>query len=102
MLRGEMRYAYNGHVLDVALILHADHELNASTFAARVTAATLSDIYASITSAIGALSGRFHGGANEQVMRMLLRIVCVAPTEPFLRDPTEPLDRTIGLRHRVY
>ena len=57
---------------DVALILHADHELNASTFAARVTAATLSDIYSSITSAIGALKGPLHGGANQDVIRMLL------------------------------
>ncbi len=59
-------------VFDVALILHADHELNASTFAARVTAATLSDIYSAVTSAIGALKGPLHGGANEDVIRMLL------------------------------
>ncbi len=59
-------------VFDVALILHADHELNASTFAARVTAATLSDIYSAITSAIGALKGPLHGGANEAVIQMLL------------------------------
>ncbi len=59
---------------DVALILHAEHELNASTFAARVTAATLSDIYSAITSAIGALKGPLHGGANEDVIRLLLTI----------------------------
>src|SRR5579884_2339388 len=59
-------------VFDVALILHADHELNASTFAARVTAATLSDIHSAVTSAIGALKGPLHGGANEDVIRMLL------------------------------
>ena len=57
---------------DVALTLHADHELNASTFAARVTAATLSDIYSAVTSAIGALKGPLHGGANEDVIRLLL------------------------------
>ena len=57
---------------DVALTLHADHELNASTFAARVTAATLSDIYSAVTSAIGALKGPLHGGANEEVIKMLL------------------------------
>lgn len=62
------------HVFDVALILHADHELNASTFAARVTAATLSDIYSSVTSGIGALKGPLHGGANEEVIRMLLEV----------------------------
>ncbi len=60
------------HVFDIALILHADHELNASTFAARVAAATLSDIHSAVTSAIGALKGPLHGGANEDVIRMLL------------------------------
>src|ERR1700733_10333392 len=62
------------HVFDVALTLHADHELNASTFAARVTAATLSDIYSCVTSGIGALKGPLHGGANEEVIRMLLEV----------------------------
>jgi citrate synthase len=102
MLTGEMPDPYNAHVLDVALVLHADHELNASTFAARVTAATLSDMYASITSAIGALSGRLHGGANEQVMHMLLRIGDVAHTEPFIRDALERKERIMGFGHRVY
>ena len=60
--------------MDIALILHADHELNASTFAARVIAATLSDIHSAITGAIGALKGPLHGGANEGVMRLLLTI----------------------------
>src|SRR5580658_5816662 len=59
---------------DVALVLHAEHELNASTFAARVTAATLSDIYSAVTSAIGALKGPLHGGANEDVIKLLLKI----------------------------
>ena len=62
------------HVFDVALTLHADHELNASTFAARVTAATLSDIYSCVTSGIGALKGPLHGGANEEVIKMLLEV----------------------------
>ena len=60
--------------MDLALILHADHELNASTFAARVTAATLADMYSAVVSAIGALAGPLHGGANEQVMKMLQKI----------------------------
>ena len=60
--------------MDIALILHADHELNASTFAARVTAATLSDLHSAVTSAIGALKGPLHGGANEQVMLMVEKI----------------------------
>jgi len=102
MLTGEMPNEYNAHVLDVALILHADHELNASTFAARVTAATLSDMYAAITSAIGALSGRLHGGANEQVMRMLLRIGDVEHTEPFIQNALEHHERIMGFGHRVY
>src|SRR6516164_11738352 len=62
------------HAFDVAMILHADHELNASTFAARVTAATLSDIYSAIAGAIGALKGPLHGGANQDVIRLLLTL----------------------------
>ena len=64
------------------MILQADHELNASTFAARVTAATLADMYSSVTAAIGALKGPFHGGANEQVMVMLREIGSAENTEP--------------------
>jgi citrate synthase len=102
MLTGKMPDPYNAHVLDVALVLHADHELNASTFAARVTAATLSDIYAAITSAIGALSGRLHGGANEQVMRMLLRIGEVSNAETYIQGALERKERIMGFGHRVY
>ncbi|MEO7116813.1 MAG: citrate/2-methylcitrate synthase, partial [Caldimonas sp.] len=71
MLNGEKPSATAEHAMDVALILHADHELNASTFAARVIAATLSDMHSAITGAIGALKGPLHGGANEAVMRIL-------------------------------
>jgi len=74
LLNGEKPTPTAEKALDVALILHADHELNASTFAARVTAATLSDMHSAITSAIGALKGPLHGGANEAVMRMLYEI----------------------------
>src|ERR1700727_2321778 len=74
MLNGEKPSATATRTFDVALILHADHELNASTFAARVIAATLSDIHSAITGAIGALKGPLHGGANEAVMRMLFAI----------------------------
>src|SRR5258707_8585566 len=73
-LNGEKPSPTAEKALDVALILHADHELNASTFAARVTAATLSDMHSAITSALGALKGPLHGGANEAVMRMLFDI----------------------------
>jgi citrate synthase len=102
MVKGEMPDEYTTHVLDVALILHADHELNASTFAARVSAGTLADMYASITSAMGTLSGPLHGGANEQVMRMLLRIGEVSNTEPYIRNALEHKERIMGFGHRVY
>src|SRR5215471_20317432 len=74
MLNGEKPSATAEKALDVALILHADHEFNASTFAARVTAATLADMHSAITSGLGALKGPLHGGANEAVMRMLFDI----------------------------
>ena len=74
LLSGERPSATAEHALDIALILHADHELNASTFAARVTAATLSDMHSAITSAIGTLKGPLHGGANEAVFHMLVEI----------------------------
>jgi citrate synthase len=89
--------------LDVALTLHADHELNASTFAARVTAATLSDIYSAVTSAIGALKGPLHGGANEDVVRMLL--TAEGKTDKALDMVRDRLTRKIkipGFGHRVY
>ncbi|MGB8343653.1 MAG: citrate synthase [Ktedonobacteraceae bacterium] len=102
MLQGEMPDTYSAHVMDVALILHADHELNASTFAARVTAGTLAHMYAAITSAIGTLSGPLHGGANEQVMRMLQRIGSIENAGPYIRGALERHDRIMGFGHRVY
>lgn len=88
--------------LDKALILHADHELNASTFAARQTASTLSDMYSAITSAIGTLKGPLHGGANEQVMRTLLAIGTVDNVGPYLESALERKERIMGFGHRVY
>jgi citrate synthase len=88
--------------LDVALILHADHELNASTFAGRVTAATLSDIYSAVTSAIGALKGPLHGGANEAVMRMLLKIGDISGVDAYVRDLFAQKKKIAGFGHRVY
>ena len=88
--------------LDVALILHADHEWNASTFAGRVTAATLSDIYSAVTSAIGALKGPLHGGANEDVMRMLLQIGEPSKVDTFIRDLLAQKKKIAGFGHRVY
>jgi citrate synthase len=87
---------------DVALILHADHELNASTFAARVTAATLSDIYSAVTSAIGALKGPLHGGANEAVIQMLLRTDSNGDAVARTKDDLARKINIPGFGHRVY
>jgi citrate synthase len=88
--------------LDVALILHADHELNASTFAARVTASTLSDLYSSVTSAIGALKGPLHGGANERVMELLEEIRTPDRVEEVIQAKLARHERIMGFGHRVY
>ncbi len=87
---------------DVALILHADHELNASTFAARVTAATLSDIYSAATSAIGALKGPLHGGANEDVIRMLLATGSADDAMHKVQGDLVNKIKVPGFGHRVY
>jgi citrate synthase len=89
-------------IFDVCLILHADHELNASTFAARVTAATMSDMYSSVTSAIGALKGPLHGGANEQVMKMLLEIGEASKAAAWVKDALANKVKIAGFGHRVY
>jgi citrate synthase len=90
------------HVFDVALTLHADHELNASTFAARVTAATLSDIYSAVTSAIGALKGPLHGGANEEVIRMLLEVGTADKAVERVHEMFAKKIKIPGFGHRVY
>ena len=87
---------------DIALILHADHEFNASTFAARVTAGTLADIYAATTSAIGALSGPLHGGANEQVMKMLLEIGSLEKVDEYVANKFAKGEKIMGIGHAVY
>jgi citrate synthase len=89
-------------VFDVALILHADHELNASTFAARVTAATLSDIYSAVTSAIGALKGPLHGGANEAVIQMLLKTSSSDDAAGKVKTDLNNKIKIPGFGHRVY
>jgi len=88
--------------MDLALILHADHELNASTFAARVTAATLADLYAAVVSAICALTGPLHGGANEQVMKMLKTIGEVGRAEAYVTETLAAHKKIPGFGHRVY
>lgn len=87
---------------DVALILHADHELNASTFAARVTAATMSDIYSAMTSSIGTLKGPLHGGANVEVMEMLEKIETPQKAEQWVLDKLNAKQKISGFGHRVY
>jgi citrate synthase len=87
---------------DVCLILHADHELNASAFSARVTSSTLSGIYSSIMAAIGTLKGPLHGGANEQVMRMLLEIGTADGVEQWIDDALDAKRKVMGFGHRVY
>jgi citrate synthase len=103
MLNGEKPSATAERALDIALILHADHELNASTFAARVTAATLADMHSAITSAIGALKGPLHGGANEAVFTLLEKISSSGadPVEQ-VRGILAQKKKIPGFGHRVY
>ena len=103
MLTGEKPTETATRTLDIALILHADHELNASTFAARVIAATLSDIHSAVTGAIGALKGPLHGGANEAVMRLLYTIdKAGADPVDYVRNMLAARQKISGFGHRVY
>ncbi|MDA7631519.1 citrate synthase [Verrucomicrobia bacterium] len=88
--------------LDMCYVLHADHGMNASTFASRVTVATLSDIYSAVTSAIGTLKGSLHGGANEAVIRMLQEIGSLENVDAFIADCLENKKKVMGIGHRVY
>jgi citrate synthase len=103
MLNGEIPSDTATRAFDIALILHADHELNASTFAARVIAATLSDMHSAITGAIGALKGPLHGGANEATMKLLYAIdeAGADPVE-YVRDMFARKEKISGFGHRVY
>jgi citrate synthase len=89
-------------VMDTCLILHADHELNCSAFATRVTASSLSDLHSAIVSAIGALKGSLHGGANEQVILMLQKIGTMEKAQQFVKDALEAKEKVMGIGHRVY
>jgi len=102
MLTGERPDEEIARWFDIALILHADHSFNASTFAARVTASTLADMHSAITSAVGALKGPLHGGANERVMRMLLDIGSVDKAEDYVRGLLARREKVMGFGHRVY
>jgi 2-methylcitrate synthase len=105
MLTGDRPSGLATHAFDVALTLHADHELNASTFAARVAAATLTDIHSTIVGAIGALKGPLHGGANADVMRLLLEIgkdAGAEKAEEVIRAKLARKEKIPGFGHRVY
>ncbi|MFC3211920.1 citrate synthase [Planomicrobium okeanokoites] len=102
MLSGETPADIEEEAFNKALVLHADHELNASTFTARVAVATLSDVYSGVTAAIGALKGPLHGGANEQVMKMLTEIGSVDNVEKVINEKLENKEKIMGFGHRVY
>jgi citrate synthase len=102
MLNGQLPSDGTAHVMDVALILHADHELNASTFAARVAASTLSDMHSAIVAALCTLKGPLHGGANEAVMRTFEKIGSVDNVTTYVRQALERKERIMGFGHRVY
>jgi len=102
MLSGKEPEAIAIEAFDKALVLHADHELNASTFTARVCVATLSDLYSGVTAAIGALKGPLHGGANEQVMKMLMEIGSEENVAPYIHEKLANKEKIMGFGHRVY
>lgn len=102
LLNGEVPSDTAARILDVALILHADHGMNASTFSARVTVATLSDMYSAITAAIGTLKGPLHGGANEGVIHMLQDIGDLDKVDAWVEGKLERKEKIMGIGHRVY
>lgn len=102
MLKGTEPDADTVKLFDTCLILHADHELNCSAFATRVTTSSLSDLHSAIVSAIGALKGPLHGGANEQVMVMLAKIGTIEKAQQFVKDALDAKEKVMGIGHRVY
>jgi citrate synthase len=102
MLKGEKPSDHDARLFDTCLVLHADHELNASTFTARVVAGTLADMYGAVTAAIAALSGPLHGGANTNVMKTLLEIGEVENVESFIKQALISKRKIMGFGHAVY
>jgi len=102
MLTGEEPDEDVARVMDVCLILHAEHSMNASTFGGRVTASTLADPYTVVSSAIGALTGPLHGGANEQVIHMLQALGDVDKVRPYIEDLIARKQKIMGIGHRIY
>jgi citrate synthase len=102
MMTGEAPGPVAERAMDIALILHAEHGFNASTFSGRVTAATLSDVYSAVTSAVGTLKGPLHGGANEGVIKALLEIGDLDNVEEWVKKQLAEKKRIMGFGHRVY
>ncbi len=102
LINGTEPTAEAAQTLDVAYVLHADHGMNASTFSARVTVATLSDMFSAVTSAIGTLKGPLHGGANEGVIHMLQEIGNEENVDPWLEQQLAEKKKIMGIGHRVY
>ncbi len=102
MLKGEEPDEQMAKDFDTCLVLHADHELNCSAFASRVTASSLSDVYSAVVSAISALKGPLHGGANEQVMLMLKEIGDLKAAREWIKDALSGKKKVMGFGHRVY
>jgi citrate synthase len=102
MINGEKPSADMESTMDLCYVLHADHGMNASTFAARVTIATLSDMYSAVTSAIGTLKGPLHGGANEGVIKMLQEIGDLASVDAYIEDAMAQKKKIMGIGHRIY
>jgi citrate synthase len=102
MLTGKEPEPYDSHVMDVAMILHAEHEMNASTFSCTVTASTLADMYSIITSGIGTLRGPLHGGANEAALRTVMEVGDPSRAEAYVTEALAQKKRIMGFGHRVY
>jgi len=102
MLTGELPDSYDSHVMDVALILHAEHEMNASTFSCTVTASTLADMYSIITAGIGTLRGPLHGGANEAALRTVIEVGDASHADAYVTEALSHKKRIMGFGHRVY
>jgi citrate synthase len=101
-LTGREPESWQVHAMDVVFALYAEHEFNASTFAARVTASTMADIYAAVTSALGTLKGPLHGGANEQAMTMLRQISSPDAGEAWIKERLARKEKVMGFGHRIY
>jgi citrate synthase len=101
-LKGELPDVWEAKMFDAILVLYAEHEFNASTFSARVTASTMADVYAAITTALGTLKGPLHGGANEETMKMLQAIGTPDRAESWLMERLARKEKIMGFGHRVY